>query len=189
MPRSISAASPGLVIGDSGWNLDVRRPRRSGGFRRALMPSLLQTRNAVYLGGPIVEAFPNAFLGVLTLKFELLSAPKLKRGRRFDWLYDQTATTGRLESALSIQLDMPDNFWIRLRVENDHELRAALICLLTAALAARGTAAMVGEPKGGWFWLPPLSSWQPWARQGLETVSKRMALKGHFLDGFGGDTE
>jgi hypothetical protein len=35
-----------------------------------------------------------------------------------------------------------------------------------------------------WFWLPPWSLWQPWARQGLESVAKKMALKGHFLDEF-----
>jgi hypothetical protein len=35
-------------------------------------------------GGSIVEAFPNAFLGVLIPEIDLLSAPKLKRGRRFD---------------------------------------------------------------------------------------------------------
>jgi hypothetical protein len=102
-----------------------------------------------------VEAFPNAFLAVLIPEVELLSAPKLKRGRRFDWLYEQVATTGRLESALSQGLDMPDELWVRLRTEKDHELRAALICLLTAALAAQGTATIVGESTGGWFWLPP----------------------------------
>jgi hypothetical protein len=57
--------------------------------------------------GPIVEAFPNAFLAVLTGEAELLSAPKLKRGRRFDWLCDQIAATGRLESILAARLDLP----------------------------------------------------------------------------------
>jgi hypothetical protein len=49
---------------------------------------------------------------------------------------------------LSKKLDMPDELWVRLRAEKDHELRAALICLLTAALAAQGTAAIVGESTG-----------------------------------------
>ena len=48
-----------------------------------------------------MEAFPNAFLGVLMPEDELLAAPKFKRGRRFDWLYDQMVTTGSLESLLS----------------------------------------------------------------------------------------
>jgi hypothetical protein len=95
-----------------------------------------------------VEAFPNAFLGVLMPEFELLAAPKFKRGRRFDWLYDQMVTTGRLES-LSRNLDLPDVVWNRLRSETNHELRAALICLLTAALAEKGTAAIIGEAEEG----------------------------------------
>jgi hypothetical protein len=96
---------------------------------------------------------------------------------RFDWLYDQMVTTGRLESLLSINLDLPPVVWNRLRLETDHELRAALICLLTAALTAKGTATMIGEAEGGWFWLPPWSVWQAWAKEGLENAEKRMALK------------
>jgi hypothetical protein len=34
------------------------------------------------------------FLGVLTPELEFLSAPKLKRGRRFDLLYERNAATG-----------------------------------------------------------------------------------------------
>jgi len=40
-----------------------------------------------------------------------------------------------------------------------------------------GTTAIIGEAKGGWFRLPPSSSWQPWARQGLERAEKGTALK------------
>ena len=98
-----------------------------------------------------------------------------------DWLYEQIAATGRLELILSKKLDMPDEFWVRLRAEKDHELRAALICLLTAALAPQGTATIVGERAGGWFWLPQWSLWQPWAKQGLESAAKKMALKGYSL--------
>ena len=65
-------------------------------FGSTLARSVWANGANVCRGGPIVEAFPNAFLGVLTLEAELLSAPKLKRGRRFDWLYERMATTGRL---------------------------------------------------------------------------------------------
>jgi hypothetical protein len=41
---------------------------------------------------------------------ELLSAPKFRRGQRFDWLYEHIVTSGRLESVLSKNLDMPDEF-------------------------------------------------------------------------------
>jgi hypothetical protein len=82
-----------------------------------------------------------------------------------------------LKSLLSEGLDLPDVVWQRLHSETDHELRAALICLLTAALAEKGTAAIIGEAEGGWFWLPPWSMWQSWATKGLETASKKMASK------------
>ena len=120
-----------------------------------------------------MEAFPNAFLGVLMPEVELLAAPRFKRGRRFDWLYDRMATTGRLESLLSRNLDLPDVVWNRLQSEADHEKRAALICLLTAALADKGMAKIVGEAEGDWFWLPPSSLWQPWAAQDLRVPQKR----------------
>jgi hypothetical protein len=54
---------------------------------------------------------------------------------------------------------------------------AALIWLLTAALAAKGAAAVTGESTGGRFCLPPWSLWQPWATQGLESAEKRMTLR------------
>ncbi|HEY0791493.1 MAG TPA: hypothetical protein VGD78_10560 [Chthoniobacterales bacterium] len=126
---------------------------------------------------PIVEAFPNAFLGVLMPEVELLAVPKLKRGRRFDWLYERMVTTGRLEGVPSSSVDLPEAVWHRLRLETDHELRAALICLLTAVFAEQGTAAVIGDAESGWFWLPPCFSWQPWAVQGLERATKRIAVK------------
>jgi hypothetical protein len=137
---------------------------------------------AVSRSGSILEAFPNGFLGVLMPEEELLSAPRLKRGRRFDWLYERMVTSGSLESVLSKVLELPQEVWRRLSSETDHELRAALICLLTAALAAQGSAAIVGEPSGGWFWLPPWSLWQQWATQGLNNGVRAMALKGQPLE-------
>ena len=114
------------------------------------------------------------FWGVLMPEVELLAAPKFKRGRRFDWLYDQMVTTGRLESLLSRSLNLPDVVWHRLRSETNHELIAALIYLLTAAPASKGTAAIIGEAEGGWLWMPPWSLWQPWATQGVESGAKGM---------------
>jgi hypothetical protein len=86
-------------------------------------------------------------------------------------------TTGKLRSLLSKSLVLPDVVWHRLRSEANHEKRAALICLLTAALAEKGIAAIIGETEGGWFWLPPWLLWQPWATKGIERAEKRVALK------------
>ena len=128
-------------------------------------------------GGQIVEAFPNAFLAVL-LPEERFPAPKLKRGQRFDWLYDEALSAGRLESKY-LKLDLSEEVWRRLRKEKNHELRAALICLLTAAFAAKGTASVIGESTGGWFWLPPRSLWEPWAKRGLTIAAEAIATKGY----------
>jgi hypothetical protein len=76
-----------------------------------------------------------------------------------------------LKNFAIISLELPAEVWSRLSSETDHELRAALICLLTAALAAQGNAAIIGEPTGGWFWLPPWSLWQHWATQGFRSRS------------------
>jgi hypothetical protein len=107
---------------------------------------------------------------------------QVKRGRRFDWLYERMVTSGRLESVLSKSLELPQEVWRRLSSETDHELRAALICLQAAALAAQRNAAIIGEPSGGWFWLPPWSLWQQWATQGFNDAARAMALKDQPLE-------
>ncbi len=121
-----------------------------------------------------MEAFPNAFLGVMTPPQEYEDAPKEKRGSRFDWLYDRVAVSGKMEEKVSGRLGLPTELWLRLRSEKNHEKRAALICLVTAAFAARRIATTVGDEVGGWFWLPPKSLWQPWAVAGLDHVLTRV---------------
>jgi hypothetical protein len=168
-----------------GWGLELRRASAEAcaQFSRLLESSGSNKEEVpVSRSGSIVEAFPNGFLGVLMTEEELLSAPRLKRGRRFDWLYERMVASGRLESVLSKHLELPQEVWRRLSSETDHELRAALICLLTAALAAQGAAAIIGEPNGGWFWLPPWSLWQRWATQGFNNAARAMALKGQPLE-------
>lgn len=173
---------PGLS--HSGSGLDLRRAASNARvqFGRTLACSPSDTDNVVSRSGPVVEAFPNAFLGVLTSESDFLSAPKFRRGQRFDWLYERIVTAGRLECSLAPLLELPANAWRRLREETDHELRSALICLLTAALAARKIATVVGRDSEGWFWLPPRVLWEPWAAEGLDGAIHKMALKGRFVD-------
>lgn len=157
-----------------GFGLQLRRATSDayGQFSQLLAhPDL--SKDQLPPDGQIIEAFPNAFLGVLLPESEFRSSPKLRRGRRFDWLYDRVASTDLLESKLAESLLLPDEVWRRIRVEQDHELRAALICLLTAALAARNFVEKVGDGSGGWFWLPPVRLWERWAREGLETARKQ----------------
>lgn len=168
---------PGLS--DFGYGLKLRRATAEtfAQFRQILADSTPSTRSArapfVSCGGQIVEAFPNAFLAVLLPDEEFLSSPKLIRGQRFDWLYERVVGSERVKSTLSQAMHLPDEVWNQLSGQTDHELRAALVCLLTAAFAAQGSAERVGDGEGGWFWLPPLCLWQDWARDGLLKVSDR----------------
>jgi hypothetical protein len=164
---------PGLSHSGVGFQFRRASEDAYNQFSPILAPFVLRNGDGVHREGPIVEAFPNAFLGVLMPEVEMLTASQFKRGHRFDWLYDRMVTTGSLESLLSENLGLPDVVWQSLRSETDHELMAALICLLTAALAEKGTATIIGEDEGGWFWLPPWSLWQPWAKEGLESAEKR----------------
>ena len=60
--------------------------------------------------------------------------------------------------------------------ERDHEKRGAWICLLTAACAASGEAELVGDAGSGWFWLPPLKLWAPWATEALAQNRRQLGL-------------
>lgn len=126
---------------------------------RHLEPSL-----SVMAGLPIVEAFPNGFIGVLLPNRVYEMAPKLRRGKKFDWLYEQFVGRRLHETVMSVLGWNDDRLVARISGETDHEKRAALICLLTAGCAASGRGCAVGDVSGGWFWLPPLTLWEPWAR-------------------------
>jgi hypothetical protein len=78
---------PGLS--HHGVGLELRQASGDAGtqFGRFLAPLVPGNSGNVCREGPIVEAFPNAFLGVLMPEVELAGAPRFKRGHRFDWLY------------------------------------------------------------------------------------------------------
>jgi hypothetical protein len=121
----------------------------------------------------IIEAFPNAFLGVL-LPEARFALPKAGKRKKFDWLYDHAIDSGALADLfLSIGWKNAE-LMTAILGERDHEKRAAWICLLTAACAASGEAEVVGDDIGGWFWLPPQDQWAEWARDALE--QNRLAL-------------
>jgi hypothetical protein len=111
----------------------------------------------------IVEAFPNAFLGVALPDEDFLNAQKIKRGGKFDWLYDRWISRGLFEFIVDAA-HLPDSIARRCRNETDHDLRAALVCLLTAGLFSTGNFAAIGDQTGGYFFLPPADLWATWAR-------------------------
>ena len=142
---------------------------------RQISPSLLGSvviphDRAVFPDCAIVEAFPNAFLGVMIDEDAFSQIPPLRRGKKFDWLYSRAIESNRLSALVDLVGIFPSDLHAAISREKDHEHRAAFVCLLTAALAYRGFAEVVGEQGGGWFWLPPIQFWADWAREGLNAL-------------------
>lgn len=126
-----------------------------------------QQAKAVRVGTHIVEAFPNAFLGVL-LPEARFAMPAAGKRKKFDWLYDHAIDSGVLQNVFHAIGWMNNALIDRVLSEKDHERRAAWICLLTAACVAVGQTKAVGDEQGGWFWLPPEQLWAEWALAALE---------------------
>lgn len=137
-------------------------------------------------GVNIVEAFPNAFLGVLLTEgcFDLM--PKLRRGQKFEWLYEQCRQQDIFDSVIAATdvVALPAILTC-LKSNTNHDQKSALICLLTAAAVASGRYTAVGEPEGGYFFLPPWNLWTGWARQELETQRRRLGSVDVWIDGRG----
>jgi hypothetical protein len=97
----------------------------------------------------------------------LRDGAKLLGKAKSDWLYEQVVEAGLFRNLLS-KLDLASPPIPRKFEEaQDHDERAALICLLTAMFARSGDVIIVGDTGGGWFWLPPMTSCAPWASAAL----------------------
>ena len=132
--------------------------------------------------GRLVEAFPNAFLGVCVTEDAFAQMPRLRRGKKFDWLYGQWQKDGiaerlPLNSAPTVSL-----FSEKMQKTHDHEERAALVCLMTAACVADGSFTAVGDKAGGWFFLPPWSLWADWAKEEASRQAERFSQCGQNLE-------
>lgn len=163
---------PGLS--NHGYGKDLRRAASQTAeqvFHLALPSDAIE--KAIRPGTSLIEAFPNAFLGVL-LPEACFAMPAAGKRKKFDWLYDHAVDSGVLSDILEALDWRNQELLAALRAETDHEKRAAWICLLTAACAATGTSEVVGDEIGGWFWMPPSALWAPWAREALE--KSRLAL-------------
>lgn len=101
----------------------------------------------------IIEAFPNAVLGVL-LPEARFALPNAGKRKKFDWLYDHAVDSGVLSDLFQKIGWHNPHLLTAVLGERDHEKRAAWICLLTAGCAATREAEVVGDNIGGWFWLP-----------------------------------
>ena len=122
----------------------------------------------------IVEAFPNAYLGVCVSDDAYDQMPRLPRGRKFDWLFDRWVKGGLFGRVVEkIALEQLADLEGTFNRNRQHDERAALVCLLTAAGVFAGHYAAVGNEAGGYFFLPPWHSWATWAREELDRQRAR----------------
>ncbi len=127
---------------------------------------------AVRAAPGIIEAFPNAYLGVCLPDSVHAAQPPLRRGRKFDWLYDRWLAPEH--AGLLDRLGLPACLPAAMPGTRDHDERAALICLMTAHGALAGRVTTLGEPVGGWITLPPLDCWANWAQDALAAAMHRL---------------
>lgn len=117
----------------------------------------------------IVEAFPNAFLGVMLDEQIIDNALKrISRGEKSDEFFLLCNNHGVFR-ALEEHLDWQDaTFWAAFLNTEHHDDRAALVCAVTAICAHQGHYVAVGDMAGGYFFLPPWPLWKPWAKKALD---------------------
>jgi hypothetical protein len=128
-------------------------------------------------GSNIVEAFPNAYLGVCLSAEVYGRMAKLRRGRKFDWLYDHWVGLRLFRGVIAeLRVGSLEGLEAECAANGHHDQRAALVCLLTAAGVASGRYVAVGDPSGGYIFLPPWPRWAAWAREELD--QKRAAPPG-----------
>jgi hypothetical protein len=117
-------------------------------------------------GLKIVEAFPNAFLGVL-LDDETFNAP-LHRRKKSDAFYEMACASGALERVAISGCGLSADASSRMKQETDHEKRAAYICLLTAILVERQAIQAIGCVDTGWIVLPHRDLCARWSQDALD---------------------
>jgi len=128
--------------------------------------------------GAVIEAFPNAFLGVCLDDDVYARMPELRRGQKFAWLYEQWEKLRLVEGLPGLTLEERQFFGEKFQQTNHHEHQAAIICILTGLLVARNQFVAVGDAEGGWFFLPPWSCWKGWAREAVCTSLRQLNADG-----------
>ena len=127
-------------------------------------------------GKRIVEAYPNAFLAVLTPEDKM---PDDLHRDASDRSWTIAIHNGYLQNVLHA---LTPEWKLKQGLVNiiDHDHRAAFVCALTALCVAMNRYVAVGDPADGDIALPPLEAWgvgkasKPWAetalRENLTTV-------------------
>lgn len=105
----------------------------------------------------IVEAFPNAFLGVLLEGARCDQIKGTKRGEKSDQLW--RAAVGKHSLHDLIGHLVPQISLGELDTISDHDHRAAFVCALAGLCVAKNRYVSVGDPVDGNICLPPFNMW------------------------------
>jgi predicted RNase H-like nuclease len=132
----------------------------------------------------IIEAFPNAYLGVCLPETAYLGAGRVERRKKLHWLYDSWIDRGLFQQAIDeMGLTQIHRVGAKCERTKNRDERAALICLLTAAGVYAGRYTAVGDPVGGYFFLPPWSMWAAWARDEVDRQQEEIGELEVWVDG------
>jgi hypothetical protein len=102
-----------------------------------------------------------------------------KRSGKSDRLYEACLAEGVFDRLVAdLGWPMAETIGL-LAAERDHDIRAAYICLLTTGVAHAGTATVVGEALGGWFWLPPMVLSADWAKAAVSSTLAEARKRGY----------
>jgi predicted nuclease with RNAse H fold len=129
----------------------------------------------------VVEAFPNAFLGVMLDDETYAAFETIPRGKKSGIFFAQAARDRTFDRI--IEYLGWDDVILREQIQAvarettrvSHEHRAAFVCVLTTACALSDQAVYVGDEVGGSICLPPLRLWADWARTAVEKSSDQIS--------------
>ena len=116
----------------------------------------------------LMEVVPNAFMSVMIPDhlFDSELAGRVRVGS-----LHQACTSQGLWKALESATRWNDAaLWRSIATHEGHDERSALICLVAATCVCSGTYVALGDPVGGYFFLPPWPLWQRWSRNGLDRL-------------------
>jgi hypothetical protein len=84
---------------------------------------ILESHRSISEHGHVVEAFPNAFLGVLLAAEGFDDMPPLRRGAKFDWLFEMCCRATRISDVVD-SIGLPEIKEVLPTIETNTETRS-----------------------------------------------------------------
>lgn len=158
-PGASHVSGTGQALRRSGCDTAIQFAAETLSYAPAPYPRVQRDQN-------IVEAFPNAFLGVM-LDQQIIDVTKAGRGEKVE-VFSSLCNEHGAFTTLENHVGWHDRqFWDAFSTTVNRDELAALVCAATAICAHVGKYVAVGDMSLGYFFLPPWTLWKLWARQAL----------------------